>query len=277
MVHHIPSNVLEPRKLTDIEKRKLLGKSYSSAYEFATKVFEKFPGLIKSIVLFGSTSKGTATSKSDIDIAIIMDDTSVRPTRKFIDWYNIELAAISQKCDPKIHVNTVTLTTFWENVKVGEPVVINLLRYGVPLIDTGFFEPIKYLLLAGRIKPTEEAVYNALTRAPWHRVRANSRMLGAVIDFYWVMVDSAHAALMKYGQVPPSPEHVEGLLTDNFVSTRLSNARYVKYYKELWLTAKAVIHGDLMRIGGADYDRYRRMAEEFESEMKRLIERKDKK
>jgi predicted nucleotidyltransferase len=274
---NVPTNVLEPRKLTDAEKRKILGTSYDSAYRFATKVFEKFPGILKSIVLFGSVQKGTVTRKSDIDIAIVLDDTSVKPTRKFIDWYSLEIATIIQKSDPRIHVTTVTLTTFWENVKTGEPVAINMLRYGIPLIDTGFFEPLKYLLLAGRIKPTEEAVYNALTRAPWHRVRANSRILGAVIDFYWVMIDSAHAALMKYGQVPPSPEHIEPMLMDNFVRTKMLNSRFVKYYKELWLTSKAVVHGDLTRVGGADYDRYRRMAEEFEAEMRKLIERKSKK
>jgi predicted nucleotidyltransferase/uncharacterized protein (UPF0332 family) len=277
IMENVPINVFEPRKLTDVEKRKMLGRAYESAYSFAKKVFEKFPGIIKSVILFGSVQKGTVTKGSDIDIGIVMDDTSVKPTRKFIDWYNLELATIMQKCDPKIHVTSVTLTTFWENVKVGEPVAINILRYGVPLIDTGFFEPLKYLLLAGRIKPTEEAVYNALTRAPWHRIRANSRILGAVVDFYWVMVDSAHAALMSYNLVPPSPEHIEPMLMDTFVKTKMLNPRIVKYYKEMWMTSKAVVHGELMRIGGVDYDRYRRMAEEFEAEMRKLIEKKEKK
>ena len=134
---------------------------------------------------------------------------------------------------------------------------------------------LKVLLLRqGRIRPTEEAIQNALVRVPGHRIRAVGRVLGAVIDFYWMMIDSAHAALMKYGEVPPSPEYVESLLSNTFVKKGLLKQKYVGYYHELWQTSKAIIHGEVVRIGGADYDRYQRMAEEFEAEMKKLVEKK---
>jgi len=267
--------VLPPQiKMSEVEKRKLIGESYDSSYAFAKKVFELFPGLIKSVVLFGSVMKATVTKNSDIDILIIMDDTAITPSRKFVDWYNLELANLVRKSDPRLHINTVTLTTFWENIKVGEPVAINVLRYGLPLIDTGYFEPLQYLLRAGRIRPTEEAVYNALTRSPWHLTRANARVLSSIVDLYWVMIDSAHAALMKYGVVPPSPEHVEKLLVSTFVDSKMLDKKFVNYYRELWYASKAIIHGELLRIGGADFDRYRMMAEDFHAKMKELVEKK---
>lgn len=261
-------------RMTEAEKRKFIGEAYDVAYKFAKDVFEFFPGLIKSIVLFGSVQKATVTKHSDIDILIIVDDTAVTPSRRFIEWYNIELANIIRKNDPRIHVNTVTLTTFWENVKVGEPVAINVLRYGLPLIDTGYFEPLQHLLKDGRIRPTEEAVYNALTRSPWHMTRANARVLSAIIDLYWVMIDSAHAALMKYGEVPPSPEHIEKLLNTTFVEKKLLDKKFVNYYRELWYASKAIIHGELLRASGSDFDRYRKMAEDFHAKMKELVEKK---
>ncbi len=265
-----------PRKLTHKEKERLLGESYRVGYSFAKNVFELFPGLIKSVVLFGSIAKATPTKGSDIDILVVVDDTSITPDRKFIDWYNIELANLIRKSDPRLHVTTVTLTTFWENILIGEPVVINVLRYGVALIDTGYFEPLQFLLAAGRIRPTKEAIYNALTRAPWHFTRANSRILAGIVDLYWVMIDSAHAALMAYGKVPPSPEHIERMLMDTFVSRKMLKKKYVNYYREIWQTSKAVVHGEILRGNGVDFDRYREMAEDFESKMKDLVKRKEK-
>lgn len=267
-----------PKKgMTHKEKRELIGEAYTAGYQFATKVFETFPGIIKSIVLFGSAQKKTMTPKSDIDILIIVDDTAVRPNRKFIDWYNVELANIIHKHDPRLHITTVTLSTFWENVRVGEPIAINVLRYGISLIDTGYFEPLQFLLQKGRIRPSEEAIYNALTRAPWHLNRANARVLGAIVDFYWTVVDSSHAALMSYKQVPPSPEHIETMLINTFVNTKKLPKKYVNYYREIWKTAKAVIHGEIVSLGGADFDRYKMMAEDFENQMKKLVENKKNK
>jgi uncharacterized protein (UPF0332 family) len=88
------------------------------------------------------------------------------------------------------------------------------------------------------------------------------------------MIDSAHAALMKHGQVPPSPEHVEGLIASTFVEKKLLDRRYLNYYRELWHTSKAIVHGELLKASGNDFDRYRRMAEEFQAKMKELVESK---
>jgi hypothetical protein len=269
-------NQFKRRGLTPEEKEKILGEAYRIGYKFARDVFELFPGLIKSVVLFGSMAKATPSRGSDIDILIIVDDTSIMPERKFIDWYNLELAKLIRKSDPRLHVTTVTLTAFWENILIGEPVAINVLRYGVALIDTGYFEPLQFLLAAGRIRPTKEAIYNALTRAPWHLTRANSRILAGIVDLYWVMIDSAHAALMAYGKVPPSPEHIEGMLMDTFVKNKMLAKKYVNYYREVWKTSKAIVHGEIIRGNGIDFDRYREMAEDFEGKMRDLVKKREK-
>lgn len=270
----VENRMIQSAGMTHQEKMRRIGESYKVAYNFADKVFKKFPGIIKTIVLFGSVAKATLTKASDIDVLVVVDDTTLTPSRRFIDWYNTEVIGIVQQIDPRIHLTTVTLTTFWENIKVGEPVAINILRYGISLIDTGFFEPLQMLLKQGRIRPTEEAIENALMRVPGHMIRAKGRMLAAVIDYYWAMIDSAHAALMKHDQVPPSPEYVEKLLETTFVNKGLLNKKYVSYFHELWQTSKAIVHGELTRIGGSDYDGYQRMAEEFENEMKKLIQKK---
>ena len=61
---------------------------------FATKAYQRFDKLIKSIILFGSTVKHTQTAGSDIDIIIVIDDATVKFDEKLIVWYREELAKI---------------------------------------------------------------------------------------------------------------------------------------------------------------------------------------
>ncbi|MEK6835400.1 MAG: nucleotidyltransferase domain-containing protein, partial [Nanoarchaeota archaeon] len=152
-------------------KKEVITRDYDVAYDFATKVYQKFREVVKSIILFGSTAKEIQKAKSDIDIIIIVDDATIQWTQELIAWYREELSKLiaGLRYPKKLHINTVTLSTFWKEVLVGEPVVINVIRYGIALIDFGgFFEPLKILLARGQIKPSNEAIYNALKRAPFH-------------------------------------------------------------------------------------------------------------
>jgi len=153
------------------------------AMDFATKVFKKFDKIIKSVVLFGSTVKDTNVTGSDIDVILIIDDVTINWDQELIAWYRQELDKIL-RLNPyrqDLHVNTVKLSTWWEDLMRGDPVVINILRYGEPMIDfAGFFNPLKYLLIKGKIKSTPEAIYSALQRAPVHIARSKLAELSAV-------------------------------------------------------------------------------------------------
>ena len=124
------------------------------AMDFAQKAYMKFDKMIKSIVLFGSSAKATNVSGSDIDIIIIIDDATIRFDEKLIVWYREEIEKIvfENPYSKDLHLNTVKLTTWWEDLVRGDPTVINIIRYGDVLIDFGgFFNPLKILLQEGRI------------------------------------------------------------------------------------------------------------------------------
>ena len=129
------------------------------AMDFAVKIYKKFDKIVKSIVLFGSSIKQNAVPGSDIDIMILIDDASIKWDQELIAWYREELEKIIQESPYKksLHINTIKLTTWWEDLMRGDPVVLNILRYGEALIDAGgFFNPIKQLLIEGKIKSTPE-------------------------------------------------------------------------------------------------------------------------
>ncbi len=185
------------------------------ALDFSIKVYEKFDKLIKSIILFGSQAKSQGVVGSDIDIIIIIDDASIKWDQELIAWYREELGKIIRTNPYKkdLHINTVKLTTWWQDLLKGDPVVINVLRYGESIIDFGgFFLPLKILLQEGKIRSTPEAIYTALQRTPLHIARSKTAEMNSIEGLYWAMVDSAHAALMAMGATPPTPEHIPIML-----------------------------------------------------------------
>ena len=149
------------------------------AMDFAQKVYTKFDKLIKSIILFGSAAKHTNVTGSDIDIVIIIDDATIKFDEKLIAWYRSELGEIisQSKYQQDLHINTVKLTTWWQDLTRGDPTVINIIRYGETLIDFGgFFTPLKLLLEQGKIRPTPEAIYTALNRIQIGRASCRERV-----------------------------------------------------------------------------------------------------
>jgi len=245
------------------------------ALDFATKVYEKFDQMIKSIVLFGSSAKKTSSPDSDIDIIIIIDDVSVRWDTELIAWYREEIGKLI-RVNPYVrplHINSVKLSTWWDDMIRGDPVVLNVLRYGDALIDHGgFFNPLRVLLRDGKIKSTPESIYTLLQRAPGHMVRAKQSMLAVVDGLYWTMVDSAHAALIAANVMPSSPEAIADVLRETFVKTKKLNKKYVDYYEEVHAVAKEIVHGKKTSIKGKDLDNMVELADSFLGEMAKLVD-----
>jgi len=264
-------------KIKKIEKKEsgIPKKDYDIAYDFATSVYKQFKEVIKTIVLFGSVVKQAQKKDSDIDIIIIVDDCTIDWDDELISWYREELAKLTakQQYGKRLHVNTVTLSTFWDQVRTGDPVIINVLRYGETLIDFGgFFEPLKVLLAKGKIRATPESIYTVLRRAPDHIARAKFSILSGMEAIYWSMVDGAHAALMAFGEIPPSPEHIPELLTANFVKTRNLDKKYVEWYHEMYDLAREITHGSRTSIDPNEYLKQEKRAEEFLKVMLRLTD-----
>ena len=158
------------------------------AADFSVKAYKKFDKIIKSVVLFGSVAKQKISSDSDIDIVMIIDDVSINWDQELIAWYREELDKILQLNPYKgiIHINTIKLSTWWEGLLNGDPVILNVIRSGYPILDyAGFIEPLKYLMVQGKIRGTPEAVYQCLQRAPSHIASSNAAALTAIDGLYW--------------------------------------------------------------------------------------------
>lgn len=245
------------------------------AMDFAAKAYERFNKLVKSVILFGSTAKQTSVVGSDIDIIVLIDDVAVSWDQELIAWYREELDKIVRKNPYKksLHINTIKLSTWWDDLLRGDPMVINVIRYGESMIDFGgFFEPLKFLLLKGKIRSTPEAVYSCLQRAPQHFLRSKTAELNAIEGLYWAMVDASHAALISRNILPPSPEHIPLNLKETFVAEKSLEMKYVLWYRDLLFLYKKISHGEISDLKGVEIDMWQERTDEFMRVMARLVD-----
>ncbi len=271
----IDSRKAKNKRIAKTSETMAFATEHEMATDFASKVYKQFDTMIKSVVMFGSSSKKEQKPESDVDIIIILDDVSIKFDEELIAWYRKHLGEIMRKnaYAKPLHVNSVKLSTWWDDMLKGDPVVLNVIRYGEALIDFGgFFNPLRVLLKQGKIKSTPEAIYTLLERSPTHLVRAKQSMLAVVDGLYWTFVDSAHAALIAANVMPASPEEVPKVLTNTFVKKRLLSKKYVDSYVSIHQVAKDIVHGKLHDVPGKVLDEWFVKSDEFLREMSRLIE-----
>lgn len=268
-----PKKKIKVIKEKDIPTLKLK-REYDIALDFATKIYKKFEKSIKSIVLFGSSVKQTAVAGSDIDIIMIIDDVSIKWDQEMISWYREELDKIlrANPYQKGLHINTIKLSTWWNDLLRGDPVVMNVLRYGEALIDLGgFFEPLKFLLIEGKIKPSPEAIYNSLQRAPLHIQRSKQAELSSIEGLFWAMVDASQAALIAANVSPPSPEHIPADLKQTFSDRGMLNGKYIEWYRDLLILHKKIMHGEIKELKGIVIDDWQARTEEYLNVMTCLV------
>lgn len=246
-------------------------KEFDTAYEFAEKMYKEFGKFIKCVAIFGSTVK-KKTAKSDIDILVIVDDLMIRMDQEVVEAYRVITEKAVRETSDKLHITSLKFTSFWEYVRAGDPVAVNILRDGVAMIDTGFFDPLQALLRQGRIRPSPESIWTYFSRSPATLHNATWHVMQGSLDLYWAVIDSAHAVLMKMGEVPPSPDHVADLLDEKLVKRNLLDKRYVSIYREFYKLSKMVIHREIKDIKGEEFDRYHKNAQDFVETMRELLE-----
>jgi len=243
------------------------------AQHFANRLKKEMDNFILGVALFGSSARKQTSEKSDIDVLVITDDTTIIITEPLIEGYRLVVEELVRDVSLKLHITSMTFTAFWEHVKAADPVVINILRDGISLLDAGFFLPLQMLLKQGRIRPTEESIWRYYGRAPRTMLNSKWHLLQATLDLYWAVIDSAHAALMSKNEVPPTPDHVSEMLDKVFVRPKLLEKSYVDTMQKFFRLSKMITHREVKDIKGAEYDRYRLEADAFIRRMKKLVEK----
>jgi predicted nucleotidyltransferase/uncharacterized protein (UPF0332 family) len=260
---------------TEAKKEKGLGKKerIEIIKKFTEAVLKKHGDIIRSVVLFGSTARGTAKGPSDIDIFIIVDDTRNRITPEMKEKLEDDFDVIAKSISKQLSIQQpYLLTEFWKLVREGHPIVFNFIREGIPVFDKDIFTPIKRLLQMGEIRPSKEAVEKFLERGPNRIKRVESAKTYMVVeDCYYAMVETAQAVLMFIGHSPPRPAEIPDVLRKTVGQMKLLEESYIKDIEDIIDLRKKVEHNEIKEITGQQLDHWIEKTKNFVKKMQTII------
>ena len=196
--------------------------------------------------------------KGDIDILIVVDNVSFYLTPEIVEVYREVTERIAIETSKRLHITTLRITSFWEYMRVGDPIGINILRSGVPYVirdvvlsgitpEDKSFEPVFEKILA-EIKlsfdfyekqfPSEVIdkiiIYSKLPLENWHEI------VGKELQIPVEMGDPLRGIRVKSGIVPARAAVCFGLalrgLAEPFIDINLCKEKLLVYKKkELFL------------------------------------------
>ncbi len=240
---------------------------------FSEKLKKELQDFVSAVVVFGSSARRQTTVNSDIDVLIIGNDLDFKLSQSFLETYRLIIERTIVNTSNKLHVTSMTLSSFWEYARAGDPIVTNILRDSVALHDTGAFKPLQQLLRQGRVRPTEESVWRYFARAPKTLLNSKWHVMQATLDLYWAVIDSAHAALMAKDTIPPSPDHVAVMLNKVFVTSKELDPKYIQLMQKFYQLNKDITHRKVEVIPGKLYDQLYLEAGDFVNQMNKLIKK----
>jgi len=258
---------------------KILSKKDAEAVEkYVAAVVGKFRGYIKSIAIWGSRKTKVKTRKtSDIDIAIVVDDTDVRRmTRAELkDKLFQRLLEMAHPISKKIHPQPYLLTEFWQYIIDGNPVLYNVLRDGVLIYDTGFFLPMQMLMKMGFIKPSKECIdKHMFVSQELLKLVDHTILTKLTYDLEQAVVSSAQSVLMELGYRPPVPNEVAKFVGDFLVKEhKLVDEKYAKIAEHVIKTYKDIEHKEKKEISGEELEKLKKEAKEFVKKMQELLKK----
>lgn len=242
------------------------------AREYSKSLILEMKELVKSIVLFGSNTHNTLNKNSDIDLMIVLDNVSVFVSPELREAYRVITDNLTKETSSKLHIMTVNLSELWDMARKGDPVLINILRFGVPLFDRDLIEPMQYLLEIGKIRPTREAVYNYMARSQTLLEETNKHLHNATLDLYYAIIDIVHATLILEKIMPPSPKEMPKIFAKTFKKTPLE--KYSKEIEEFYSIAKKLEYGKLTEISGKEFESLQKKATKLIETLKKYNEKK---
>lgn len=239
--------------------------------DFSKKLILEMDDLVKAIVIFGSNTHDTLDKDSDIDLMIILDNVSVFVTDELKEAYRIIVSKLANKYPTKLHLMSVNFSDYWDMVRKGDPIIINVLRYGIPLYDKNIVAPMQYLLEIGKIKPSRETVYNYMARSQTLLKETSKHLENSILDLYYAVIDMVHASLIVERKMPPSPKEMPNLFKETFKNTQFS--KHSKVIEEFYKIAKDIEHKRGIKINGEKYDKLKIKAENIVLDLKKHIDK----
>jgi len=245
------------------------------ALKFAKELQGELDVLLKEVVFFGSAAKREGPIKAmiehDIDVLVLLDDLKKVLSNEVQEAYRIITEQVARRVTTRLHINTLKLSSLWEFLASGDPIALNILREGKPLLNAGLITPLQELLKRGQIRPTKENVWVYFHKAPQTLMGAQWHILQATIDLYWAALDATHAALLTLNQTPSHPDDAEHMLKNTLIAHHGFAKQHLKTLQNLRATMQRIQDRDLKMMPGKAYDHLYKETKDYIGFTKRWI------
>ncbi|MBN2095385.1 MAG: nucleotidyltransferase domain-containing protein [Candidatus Aenigmarchaeota archaeon] len=237
--------------------------------EHIGELVKKYPPL-KAVFVYGSATRKELTKGSDVDILVIVDDTSEKFTPNLLDYLSEEMSALSRKGQEVIGVDLhfqspKPLSIWWDLLRSGEPWVTTAISDAYVVYDpSDYVTPLKTLINQGRIHGTREKAQALIERAPYRLKEARRVLLEDITaEMLCAMAETAQAVLMFYGVPPPAAKNLGFELRKYFIDTKMLDPRAVEYYEDFFEFTEKISHGEITRVTGKDIKKHLQRAVYF--------------
>ncbi|MCC5994156.1 MAG: nucleotidyltransferase domain-containing protein [Candidatus Aenigmarchaeota archaeon] len=253
-------------KKDEIEERKnfLIEKSV----KLMNEVRKKFGEIVKSVLIFGSVARGDLKPTSDADVWIILDDT-LSKTSVDLERVKEEIVSMAESLKD-LHVQTTYLTEFWQWVRAGSPELVNFLRYGLVLYDTGFVKPVQRMLQLGLLPPSEEVIKLKQKTSEIRLERIKGDLKNLVFDLRYCASDMIQAVVMYYYKTQPDPKDIPKYL-EKMIEEGKIEKEILEKWKEIDKLWKDVDHQIVKEVDGEYVQKTLKLTQEIVERMKKLL------
>ncbi len=241
---------------------------FKKVVKFTNAARMEYGNIIKSVLIFGSAARGTMKRGSDADVWVVLDDTATKSTAD-LNKINTHLYLIAHGLKD-LHIQTTTLTEFWQWMKLGSPELVNFLRYSLPIYDTGFIKPVKQMLEMGLIPPSEEAIKLKARTAKTRLKKVKLDLKSMVFDLRYTALDICQAVAMHYYKKQPDAKDMPKILNKLVKDKKLERV-YVKKFKQLNKLWKDIDHEKVKDINAKYAESALVLANEIFKRMNKLL------
>ncbi|TAL47086.1 nucleotidyltransferase domain-containing protein [archaeon] len=241
---------------------------YRKVVVFANEARKHYGSIIKSVLIFGSAVRGDASKTSDIDVLVVLDDTATK-TSEDLDKVNSHLFLIAHELKD-MHIQTHTLTEFWEWIKMGSPELVNFLRFGLAIYDTGFIKPVQRMLQLGMIPPSDETISLKARSSELRYRKLKQDVKSMVFDLRYTAMDMIQAAVMYHYKTQPDYKTAVEYL-QKFVDAKKLEVEWIAKYKELDKMWKDIDHKVVKDVDAQYLGKAMQLSKELIDRFKKLV------
>jgi predicted nucleotidyltransferase len=250
------------------EREEVKKKAIEKVVKFTNEIRKQYGSTIKSVLIFGSAAKGTMKKGSDIDVWVILDDTATKSSED-LEKVNTQIYLIAHELED-LHVQTTPLTEFWQWVRAGSPELVNFLRYGLPIYDTGFIKPVQKMLEMGLLPPSEETISlkAKAAEARYKKIRLDIKHM--IFELRYAATDAIQAVVMHFYKAQPDQKAIPEFL-EKLVKEGKLEEEYIEKFKELDKMWKDIDHKIIKEVKVDHLERALELAGKIIDRFKNLL------